>query len=54
MESGFESQINEFLEKFKQSSSRAIEDDFLFDASSEVINNKLDMEYEGIEMTGIK
>lgn len=53
--SGFESQINEFLEKFKQqSSARVIDDDFVFDSSGRVLRTEGNMEYDGIEieMTG--
>ena len=53
MESGFESQINDFLQKFK---AQSIEDEF-FDPSSGMMmihpRNKLDMDYDGVEMTGI-
>lgn len=55
MESGFEHQINEFLEKFKATSARAIEDELLFDSSGGMIRtrSKFDMDYDGIEMTGM-
>lgn len=55
MESGFEEQINVFLEKFKATSAQAaIEDELLFDSSGGMIRtrSKFDMEYDGIEMTG--
>lgn len=54
MESGFEEQINVFLEKFKATSARAIEDELLFDSSGGMIRtgSKYDMDYDGMEMTG--
>lgn len=51
MESGLERQINEFLEKFSESSARAVEDDFIFSGMTTTRGNKLDME-DGLEMTG--
>jgi hypothetical protein len=53
MENQLEKQINEFLEKFSQSSSRAYEDDILFDSGLMQSNSsKINMDCDGIEMTG--
>jgi hypothetical protein len=55
MESGgIEEKINIFLQKFQETSARAIEDELLFDDSGGVITrSKFDMDYDGMEMTGI-
>jgi hypothetical protein len=51
MESGLERQINEFLEKFSETSARAVEDDILFSGVTTARSSKLDME-DGLEMMG--
>lgn len=52
MESAFEDKINVFLQKFNETSARAIEDELLFDDSGGV-KTKFDMDYDGVEMTGM-
>lgn len=53
MESGLEKQINEFLEKFSQSSAGAVDDEILFSGGLIRTRSKFDMDYDELEMTGM-